>query len=222
VRSSAKKHPHEFIGDGQEIVGDPTGTNGAGYLLYENGRIQSAHTASLGFDSLPSSKRPKTTPAKEAAWFNLAQLGRKSSGTGAIDQPEEARREATARRLGLEFASAMIEGRLIALISAVTKAHKNENDSRKKRELRRNPADGFTDALWAVAWKSNHPNQVTRSAVMDHLDDHSKFFKDYGITQSMRSPGEVKKWLESIGFGWLPSGRSQGQKRGAHRKNELS
>jgi hypothetical protein len=213
VNSRTRKPPAEFGGEGREIIGDPTGTRGDGYLLYQNGSLITAHSASPRFEDLPPSKKPKSTPAKEAAWFNLSQRRRKSSEAGDIDQSGKERREATARRLGGAFEKAMLEGKLIALLSAVLKAHKEENDTQKKRKARSSPVDGFKAALWAVAWKSSHPKQITASSVMDHLDTHPKFCQTYGINQSMLSAREVKKWLESIGFGGLAPGRTSGQKR---------
>jgi hypothetical protein len=209
----ATKPPSEFTGVAFEIIGMPHGIHGE--LLYRNGRFTGAHSVSPPFESLPPSKFPKITAAKQIAWFNLTrknQIANPSQDQSASRQESaEACNRATAESLGRDFAEAMLEGRLSAFIKQITRAEKAEQKRQRDRSNHRKTTDGFRDALTATAWRCSHPLEVTKSAVLDFLKSDSGFCKSYGLTASMLNAREVRRQLESLGFGWLPDGRKRGR-----------
>ena len=209
----ATKPPHQFTGSGIEIIGDSQKV--CGEIWYRDGRCTGVSSASPAFEDLPPSKRPKISAGKFAAWFNLERKNRltnpPSDADAATTQRDEAEAAYRAARLASAFADAMLKGRLMPLVREVEDEYSREAKRAQTRQDRNMPKDGINDALSIIAYRGTHPDQVTVSAIVDFLNADSEFCKHYGITPSMKSPREVRKRLELIGFGWIGQGRRPGR-----------
>lgn len=210
----ATKGPSEFTGQGIEIIGDPKESSGD--LWYLDGRCTQIGCASPPFDPATAPKALlNITPAQHVAWFSLSRKQRvKRDRSTLMHFPAEGQEEDDGRRaheLASHFAEAMLEGRLSAFMKQVSTAEATEKRKAERDEDGKEAIDGFRDAIFAVAWKSTHPAQVTTSAVIDHLRAHPEFTRGYGITESMMAPRTVNRFLKSIGFSWLGGGRKAGR-----------
>lgn len=112
----------------------------------------------------------------------------------------------SAHLLAQHFAQAMLDGTLLTLARAVVKELSTVSDKSNADKTRDDRADGYSDALFAVAFKSTHPNQVTVQAVKKHMEDHRKRYNGFGLNASELKVREIHKGLKAIGFGWLEAG----------------
>jgi len=210
----AKKSPAEFTGKGAEIIGHPS--KGGGELWYVDG-----HCTQIGCESLPFD--PATalhallniTPAQHVAWFTLSRkyhLKRKASVLLYVpvkNQDVDDRKRAN--ELSAYFTEAMLEGRLSAFVNQVATAESTEKREAQRNEDDKEPIDGFRNAIFAIAFKCTHPNQVTVSSVIDYLRAHPEVAGKYSINDSILTPRTVRRHLKNLGFSWLEDGRKQGR-----------
>lgn len=213
--SPATKPPNNFAGIGLEIIGEPNKISGE--LWYRDGRFYLLSSASPAFEDLPPSKRPRISVGKQAAWFSLERKFKLANPQSDVDpasrQREEFEATDRAATLARAFADAMLKGQLMPLIREVEDEYSREAKRAQARRNRKSPEDGILDALTEVARRSTHPDQVTVSAIVDFLRAANEFCKRYGITESMKSPREVRKRLDWIGFSWIGEGRKRGRPR---------
>jgi hypothetical protein len=200
-RHPQSKPPLNYTGENFEVIGDPL--RGGGELHYENGictgiSCDSSHSKSADFS--------KITLGKEIAWFHLS---RKTEVMDTLDDDQENRSRALARSLSSRFAEELLEGRLEKLLGSISRAL--DEARRSATKVRVMPARGCADALFMVARGVESPIQVTVSAVLDYLKANDLLCRQSGITASMLTAREVRKWLASIGFDWIPGGRSKGR-----------
>ena len=209
----ATKSPHEFTGSGLEIIGEPSKISGE--LWYQDGRCFSVSSASPAFEDLPPSKRPKISDGRLALWFNLERKFKlahpPADADAATTEREELKDADRATRLAAAFADKMLKGELMSLIREVEEEYSRTAKRPQARREHNMPKDGIRDALSVIARRSTHPDKVTVSAIVDFLKTEEKFCESYQINPSMRSPREVRKRLQLIGFGWIGKGRERGR-----------
>lgn len=225
VLTVSKKQSKDFTGKGAEVIGHPT--SGDGELWYLDGNFHSISAArplqlplkdgisipkQAASLSLARQKKAEMPPKAEKLdrefWEKEGFVFSEEASSPTPEDLEIAEREdwVSAHLLSRHFAQAMLDGTLLTLTRAVVKELSTVCVKSNADENRDARADGYSDALFAVAFKSTHPEQVTVQAVIKHITAHRNRYNEFGLNASELKAREIHKGLKGIGFGWLEIG----------------
>jgi len=194
----AAKPPGKFKKKGREVIGVPPAE---GEIWYLDGKFH----ALAGARSLALPPRPFSI-AKQAAWLSLSRrVPHPQDDPEDLDRIEHQDRVA-ADSLAKHFAEAMLTGTLHTLARAVVKELDCVSRKGTSKENGDNRANGYLDALSAIAFKSTHPEQVTVKAIILHMENHRARYIEFGLIAHELKVRETRMGLVGIGFGWLEPG----------------